>query len=62
MSTSAPHATFGDLPAAVHGLGTRFGLRTLEEHHSSRAVLGTYVLINSAITIAILSAVAMITK
>lgn len=62
MSTSAPHSTFGDLPAAVHGLGTRLGLRTLEAHHNSRAVLGTYVLINSAITIAILSAVAMFTK
>lgn len=58
MSTSG----FGDLPAAVHGLGTRFGLQSLQRRHNSRAVLGTYVLINSAITIAILSAVAMLTK
>jgi CBS-domain-containing membrane protein len=56
------HPTFGDLPAAVHGLGVRFGLRSLQERHDSRSVLGTYVLINSAITIAILSAVAMVTK
>lgn len=58
MSTTG----FGDLPAAVHGLGTRFGLQSLQQRHNSRAVLGTYVLINSAITVAILSVVAMLTK
>ena len=56
------HPKWGDLPAAIHGLGARFGLRALEQRHSSRAMLGTYVLINSAISIAILSVVAMVTK
>ncbi len=56
------HPVWGDLPAAVHGLGTRFGLRSLQQRHDSRAILGTYVLVNSAITIAILSVVAMVTK
>lgn len=42
------HPAYGDLPAQVHGLAVRFGLRRLQQHHDSRAVLGTYVLINSA--------------
>jgi CBS-domain-containing membrane protein len=46
----------------VHGLAVRFGLRALQERHDSRAVLGTYVLINSAISIAILAAIAALTK
>jgi CBS domain-containing membrane protein len=40
----------------------RFGLRRLPQHHDSRAVLGSYVLINSAISIAILAAMAALTK
>src|SRR5215510_3283924 len=56
------HPTYGDLPAQVHGLAVRFGLRRLERRHNSRAVLGIYVLFNSAISIAILAAVAAVTK
>ena len=56
------HPAYGDLPAQVHGLAARFGLRSLQRHHDRRAVLGTYVLINSAISIAILAAVAALTK
>jgi hypothetical protein len=40
----------------------RFGLRRLEQNHDKRAVLGTYVLLNSAISIAILAAIAALTK
>jgi len=46
----------------VHGLAVRFGLRRLQQRHDSRAVLGTYVLINSAISIAILAGIAALTK
>ena len=56
------HPAYGDLPAQVHGLAVRFGLRRLQQHHDSRAVLGTYVLINSAISIAMLAAIAALTK
>src|SRR5215510_1443036 len=56
------HPMFGDLPAQVHGLAVRFGLRQLEQRHSSRAVLGTYVLLNSAISIGILASIAALTK
>src|SRR5215469_630591 len=56
------HPIYGDLPAQVHGLAVRFGLRRLEQHHDKRAVLGTYVLMNSAISIAILAAIAALTK
>jgi CBS-domain-containing membrane protein len=56
------HPVYGDLPAQVHGLAGRFGFRRLQERHQSRAVLGTYVLINSAISIAILAAIAELTR
>jgi len=56
------HPTYGDLPAQVHGLAVRFGLRRLQQRHDSRAVLGTYVLINSAISIGILAGIAALTK
>jgi CBS-domain-containing membrane protein len=56
------HPVYGDLPMQVHGLAVRFGLRGLQQRHDSRAVLGTYVLINSAISIAILAAIAALTK
>jgi hypothetical protein len=56
------HPVYGDLPAQVHGLARRFGLRGLEQRHDSRWVLGTYVLINSAISIAIVSTIALLTK
>ena len=56
------HPVYGDLPAQVHGLARRFGLRRLEQRHDSRLVLGTYVLINSAISIAILAVIAALTK
>ena len=56
------HPVYGDLPAQVHGLARRFGLHALEQRHDSRLVLGTYVLINSAISIAILSAIAALTR
>ncbi len=53
---------FGDLPAQVHGLATRFGLKSVQARHDNRIVLGTYVLINSAISIAILAAIAELTE
>ena len=56
------HPVYGDLPAQVHGLARRFGLRRLEQRHESRLVLGTYVLINSAISIAIVATIAALTK
>src|SRR5215467_3475995 len=56
------HPTYGDLPAQVHGLAVRFGLRRLQQRHGSRAVLGTYVLINSAISIGILAGIAALTQ
>jgi CBS domain-containing membrane protein len=52
---------YGDLPAQVHGLAGRFGLTGLQARHNSRIVLGSYVLVNSAISIAILSSIAAIT-
>jgi len=56
------HPAYGDLPAQVHGLGVRFGLRGLQQRHNNRAVLGSYVLINSAVSIAILAGIAAFTK
>lgn len=56
------HPAYGDLPAQVHGLATRFGLRRLQQRHDTRAVLGAYVLINSAISIAILAGTAAVTR
>jgi hypothetical protein len=56
------HPVYGDLPAQVHGLAVRFGLRRLQRRHDSRAVLGAYVLFNSAISIGILAGIAAITK
>lgn len=51
----------GDLPQAVHGLAERVKLNALKRHHSTRGVMGLYVLVNSAITIAILSGIAVLT-
>lgn len=51
----------GDLSAQVGGLARRFRLPVLERHHDNRLVIGTYVLINSAISIGLLSVVAMVT-
>jgi hypothetical protein len=56
------HPVYGDLPAQVHGLARRFGLRRLERRCHNRWVLGTYVLITSAISIAIVSVIAALTK
>jgi CBS domain-containing membrane protein len=56
------HPVYGDLPAQVHGLAVRFSLRRLELRHSSRWVLGTYVLVNSAISIGIVAIIAALTK
>jgi CBS domain-containing membrane protein len=56
------HPVYGDLPAQVHGLAARFGLPRLERNCERRAVLGTYVLINSAISIAIVATIAALTK
>ena len=64
MISTAPvpsSSTFGDMPEAMRGLGARRRLPALERHHNNRAVLGTYVLINSALSIAILSTIALIT-
>lgn len=54
-------SAFGDLPEAVRGLGARLRLTALERHHNNRAVLGLYVLINSALAIAVLASVAALT-
>lgn len=56
------HPVYGDLPGQVHGLAVRFRLRRLQQRHSSRWVLGTYVLINSAISIGIVAILAGLTK
>src|SRR5215469_15030207 len=56
------HPAYGDLPAQVHGLAVRFGLRGLQQRHDSGAVLGSYVLINSAVSIAILAGIAAVTR
>jgi len=56
------HPVYGDLPAQVHGLARRFGLHGLEQRCHSRWVLGTYVLIFSAISIGIVSVIAALTK
>lgn len=52
---------FGDLPLQVRGLAQRLRLSALERHHNNRAVIATYVFINSAVTIALLSVIAMVT-
>ena len=54
-------SAFGDLPEAVRGLGARLRLTALERHHNNRVVLGLYVLINSALAIAVLASVAALT-
>jgi len=56
------HPAYGDLPAQVHGLAVRFRLRGLQQRHDSKAVLGSYVLVNSAVSIAILAGIAALTK
>jgi len=56
------HPVYGDLPAQVHGLARRFGLHGLERRCHSRWVLGTYVLIFSAISIGIVSVIAGVTR
>jgi CBS domain-containing membrane protein len=56
------HPVYGDLPAQVHGLAGRIGLRRLQQRHDNRTVLAVYVLINSGISIAILAAVAALTR
>ena len=56
------HPVYGDLPAQAHGLARRFGLHGLEHRCHSRWVLGTYVLIYSAISIGIVSVIAALTK
>ena len=60
--TPGRHPVYGDLPAQVHGLARRFGLRRLEQRCHSRWVLGAYVLITSAISIAIVATIAALTK
>lgn len=52
---------FGDLPAAIHGWGARLQLPGLQRRHNSRAILGLYVLLNSAIAIGILASLAAVT-
>jgi CBS domain-containing membrane protein len=56
------HPVYGDLPGQVQGLAVRFRLHSLEQLHNSRWVLGTYVLINSAISIGIVAIIAALTK
>lgn len=51
----------GDLSDALSGLGARLRLPALERQHDRRAVIGAYVLVNSAISIGLLAAVAAIT-
>lgn len=56
---SAPH--HGDLPVQIQGLAKRLRLPALERHHDNRTVVTIYVLINAAISISILSALAIAT-
>jgi len=56
------HPVYGDLPAQVHGIAVRFGLRQLERRCEQRWVLGTYVLINSAVSVGIVATIAALTK
>jgi CBS domain-containing membrane protein len=51
----------GDLPAQLEGLAKRLRLKSLESRHNNRFILGVYVLINSGISIGLLSALAAIT-
>ena len=60
-SAPGPHPTYGDLPAQVHGIAVRFRLTSVQHRHDSRFILGLYVLINSAISIAILAGIAAMT-
>lgn len=46
----------------ILGLGQRFKIKSLQEHHDSRYVLALYVFVNSAIAIGFLSLITMITK
>lgn len=50
-----------NLSDQILGFGKRFNLSFLEQHHNSRLVLTAYVFVNSAITIAILSVIALVT-
>lgn len=50
-----------NLSDQILGFGKRFNLSFLEQNHNSRLVLTAYVFVNSAITIAILSVIALVT-
>ena len=56
------NAHLGDLPLQVEGLARRLRLPALEGQHNNRFVIGCYVLVNSAISIAFLSLIAMATS
>ncbi|MGB6057387.1 MAG: HPP family protein [Microthrixaceae bacterium] len=51
----------GDISAILHGLGTRFKVSSLTERHSSTTVMGFFSLINGLLSIAIMSAAALVT-
>lgn len=55
----APH--HGDLPVQIQGLAKRLRFTALERHHKNRTVIAVYVLINSAISISLLSVIATAT-
>ena len=56
---SAPH--HGDLPFQIQGLAKRLRFTALERHYNNRTVIAAYVLINSAISISLLSVLAIAT-
>ncbi len=51
----------GDISSIVYGLGTRFRLPALTARHDSTNVMGLFALVNGVISIAIMSAAAVVT-
>ncbi len=51
----------GDIASIVYGLGDRFRIPALVERHSSTNVMGWFALVNGVISIAIMSAAAVVT-
>lgn len=51
----------GDISRIVYGIGERFRIPTLVERHDSTNVMGLFALVNGVISIAIMSAAAVLT-
>lgn len=58
---SGPGPIGGDISSIVYGLGERFRIPTLTDRHDSTNVMGLFALVNGVISIAIMSAAALIT-